>query len=138
MSKSERQLRLVQAGEILFIVVCFFVKRIGAVEIRNGLSSVHWLILVAAVWSAISGFTMQRRINRAQTRSESASRKSTPLGRWRTGHLIRLASATAVGVWGLLLHYFGGPDWLVNVLLGLAMLLLLIWKPGAAPAEIQA
>jgi hypothetical protein len=137
MSNPERQLRLVQAGEILFIVVCFFVKRIGAVE-THGLSSVHWLIVVAAVWSAISGFTGQRRINRAETRSEKTSRKSTPLGRWRTGHLIRLATATAVGLWGLLLHYSGGPDWLVNVLLGLAMLLLLIWKPGAAPAQIQA
>ena len=48
---------------------------------------------------------------------------------------MRLWSAMAVALWGLVLHYSGGPDWLANAFLGIAMLLLLIWRPGAAPAE---
>jgi len=127
MTSPERQLRLVQGIEILFIAVCFLVKRIGAVETRDGISPLQWLVVLAAVWSAVSGFTIQRRINRAP------SKRSTPLSRWRTGHLIRLSTAMAVGLWGLALHYSGGPEWLANVFLGVAMLLLLIWKPGATP-----
>jgi hypothetical protein len=49
--------------------------------------------------------------------------------------VVRLSSATAVGLWGMLLFYTGGPDWLANVFLGLAMLLLLVWRPGVTPAE---
>jgi hypothetical protein len=62
MSSPERQLRLAQCGLIVFIVVCFFVRRIGRLEIHDALSPVQWLIIVAAIWSAISGFTVQRRI----------------------------------------------------------------------------
>jgi len=140
MSSPVRQLRLVQCGLIVFIVVCFFFKRIGRLETQDAqdaLSPVQWLIIVAAIWSAISGFTVQRRINRIGNRSQTQSRRSTPVSRWRAGHLVRLWTATAVGLWGLLLHYSGGPEWLVNVFLGLTMLLLLIWRPGTTPAPAQ-
>ena len=137
MSSPERQLRLVQCGLIVFIGVCFFVKRIGSLETHDALSPVQWLIIVGAIWSAISGFTVQRRINRIGSRSQTQSRRSTPVSRWRTGHLVRLSTAMAVSLWGLLLHYTGGPEWLVNGFLGLAMLLLLLWRPGATPAPAE-
>jgi hypothetical protein len=137
MSSPERQLRLVQSGLIVFIVVCFFVSRIGSVETRDAISPLQWLVVVAALWSAVSGFTVQRRINRVRSRSQTPPRRSTPLGRWRTGHLVRLWTATAVGLWGLFLHYLGSPNWLVDVFFGLAMLLLLIWRPGATPAQAE-
>jgi len=38
MSSTERQLRLVQCGLIVFIVVCFFVKRMGRPETHDALS----------------------------------------------------------------------------------------------------
>jgi len=132
MSGPERHLRLVQSGEILFVVACFFVKRIGTVE-THAVSAGQWFVIVAAIWCAISGFTLQRRVNHPR----NLPRKSTPLGRWKAGHLYRLTSATAVGLWGLVVHYTGAPEWLVNVLLGVAILLLLIWKPGTAPAPAQ-
>jgi membrane protein implicated in regulation of membrane protease activity len=137
MSSPERQLRLVQCGLIVYIVVCFFVKRIGRLETHDALSPIQWLIILAAIWSAISGFTVQRRINRTRSRSQTQPRRSTPVSRWRAGQLVRLMSATAVGLWGLLLHYTGGPEWLVNIFLGLAMLLLMIWRPGVTPAPAQ-
>jgi hypothetical protein len=137
MNSPERQLRLVQSGEILFIAVCFFVKRLGTIETRQTISPGQWLVIAGAVWSAISGFTVQRRINRAKTRPQDPPSRSTPLGRWRAGHLVRLSSAMAVGLWGLFLHYCGGPEWLVNVFLGLATLLLLIWRPGVSPSPSQ-
>jgi hypothetical protein len=136
-SGPEKQLRLVQAVLIAFIVVCFFVKRIGATQTRDAVSPFQWLVIAAAVWSAISGFTAQRRINRVGSQPQTRSRKSTPLGRWKAGHLVRLWTAMAVGLGGILLHYSGGAEWLVNVFLGLAMMLLLIWRPGTTPAQTQ-
>jgi TRAP-type uncharacterized transport system fused permease subunit len=133
----EKQLRLVQAVLIAFIVVCFFVKRIGTTQTRDTVSPFQWFVIALAAWSAISGFTAQQRINRVRSQSQTRSRKSTPLSRWKVGHLVRLSTAMAVGLWGILLHYSGGAEWLVDVFLGLAMLLLLIWKPGTAPAQVQ-
>ncbi len=137
MSSPERRLRFLQSAQIVFIVVCYFVTRIGRLETRDAISPVQWCMIVAAIWSAISGFTLQRRINRAEGRSQNPSKKSTILGRWRVGHAVRLSSATAVGLSGMLLFYTGGPEWLANVFLGLAMLLLLVWRPGVTPAEAQ-
>ena|SRR5579863_10646430 len=134
--RPEHQLRLVQVANIIFIAVCFFIKRIGTVETHDTLTVRDWIAIVAAIWSAVSGFTVQRRINNASTRPQKSSR-STPLGRWKVGNVLRLYTATAVAGWGLVLHYFGGPEWIVNVLFGLAMLLLLIWRPGANPARAQ-
>jgi hypothetical protein len=132
MSNPERRLRFLQGAQIVFIGACFFVKRIGRLETRDAISPVQWFMIVAAIWSTISGFTFQRRINRAERGSQNAAKT---LGRWRVGHVVRLATATAVGSWGMLLFYTGGPEWLVNVFLGLAMLLLLVWRPGVTPAE---
>jgi hypothetical protein len=134
MNSPERQLRLVQVSEILFIVVCFFVKRLGPAETDGTFSPGQWLAIVAAIWCAIAGFTVQRKINRRNTRPGKPSR-GTPLSRWKTGHLVRLSTAMAVALCGLVLHYSGGPEWVVNVFFGLALLLLLIWRPGATPAQ---
>jgi hypothetical protein len=133
--RPERLLRLVQVANILLIAGCFFVKRMGTLETHDIVTR-HWIVIVAAIWSAVSGFTIQRRINKTSPRPQKPSR-STPLGRWKAGHLLRLSSATAVGLWALVLHFLAGPDWIVNALFGLSALLLLIWKPGSAPAPVQ-
>jgi len=38
-----------------------------------------------------------------------------------------------VGLWGLLLYEFHGPLWITDVLFGLGVILLLIWRPSAGP-----
>ena len=129
----ERKLRFLQVVDTLFLAGCFLVKRVGTVETHGTVATDGWVV-VMAIWSAISGFTLQRRINRTSAEPRNRPRKSTPLGRWRAGHIWRLSSATSVGLWALVLHYFGGSEWLVNALFGLAFLLLLVWRPGDAPA----
>jgi hypothetical protein len=46
---------------------------------------------------------------------------------------VRLASATAVGLWALILSESGGSALLVNALFAFGIRLLLIWTPGASP-----
>src|SRR6266478_1382350 len=137
MSKPERQLRLVQVGCILLVAFCIFVRHIGSHESHDAISFGQWLVIVSAIWSAVGGFTLQRRITSARTRSQRRSTRSTPFSRWRAGHLVRLQTATAVGLWALVLYMIGGSSWLVNTFFAIAMLLLLIWSPGASPASTQ-
>jgi len=60
------------------------------------LTTRHWIVMVAAVWSAVSGFTLQRRI---VNRRPSRSGRSTPFTRCRSGNIARLWTATSLGPW---------------------------------------
>jgi len=91
--RPELQLRLVQGGMVLFVVVCIFVQHLETVQ-THAITAVQWVVVVAAIWSAISGFTLQRKINHPRKPPIT----STPLARWKAGHLYRLSSATAVGL----------------------------------------
>jgi hypothetical protein len=137
--KTKRQLRLVQAGCLLLLGACIVLAYSRARENGETSSTVgtsQAIIILLALWSAASGFTMQRKLQRP--RGQASSSKSTPFTRWRAGHIFRLWSATAVGIWALLLCEFHGPLWIENVLFGFAILLLLLWKPDAAPTLDEA
>jgi hypothetical protein len=110
---------------------------LGIQKTPHRIPVVHWLIVVLAIWSAVSGFTMQRRIVNGPTRTQRRAKTSTPVSRWRAGNLVRLASATSVGLWAFVLCEFGSPAWLVNTFFAIGLLLLLTWRPGASPAPTQ-
>jgi hypothetical protein len=134
MTKAERQLRFVQLACILFLVICIVLVYFGVLRNREPsptISLMQGIVVLLALWSAISGFTLQRRL--LSVRAQRASTKSTPFTRWRAGHIFRLWSAMAVGVWGLVLNGIRGPLWIVGVLLAVGLILLLIWRPGAIP-----
>ena len=136
MSKPETQLRLVQAAGIALVLVSIGVS-LGVQKTPRAITSVHWLMIVLAIWSAASGFTLQRRIVNSPGRSQQRSKTSTPFSRWKAGHLVRLGSAGSVGLWGLVLCEFGVPTWLANAFFAIGLLLLLIWRPGASPEPTQ-
>jgi len=142
MEKPEQQLRLIQGGCTLFVVLCILLLHLGVLgspePSGREIKLVQLLMIVGAIWSAVVGFTFQRRVNRAATRPRRPSTTSTPLSRWMVGHIMRLATGTSVGMWGLTLYYFHGPLWLVNAVLAAGLALLLIWKPGARPNIVMA
>jgi hypothetical protein len=109
MSAGARQLRVMQIACILLVLACVGVSHLGQHVWLGTLTAPHWFVIVAAIWSAISGFTFQRRIVNRPARSRRPSSTSTPFTRWRAGHIGRLSSATAVGMWALLLSQFAGP-----------------------------
>jgi hypothetical protein len=133
--KPTRHLRVVQVACVLLTLGCVAVSRFGAHEGQGTLTAIDWFVVAAAIWSAISGFTLQRRIVNKPALSRRSSPALTPFTRWRAGNLARLCSATAVSVWALFLREEAGPPWLVDVLFAAGLLLLLVWKPGVAPAE---
>lgn len=133
MVRVQRQLRLMQIGCLSMLVACAVLAHWQAREngvSTDGVGTLPIAMILLAVWSAISGFTLQRKLQR---RAQAGSSKSTPFTRWRTGHIFRLWTAATSGIWALLLFEFHGPLWIADVLFGFAILLLLIWKPDAVP-----
>jgi len=114
MSKPERQLRLMQVGCILLVAACIFVSYVGWQKKTRVINAGQWLVIVATIWSAVSGCTIQRRIVRGASRSQRLSGRSTPFTRWRAGNFVRLWGGMSVGLWAFVLHMIGGPHGLLT------------------------
>src|SRR5450432_2525974 len=135
MAKAERLLRFLQLACILLLALCILLVYFGVLrtgEPRPTISLTQGGVILLALWSGVSGFTVQRRL--LSVRTQRASTKSTPFTRWRAGHVFRLWSAVTVAVWGLVLNAIHGPLWIVGLLLAVSLTLLLIWRPGVNPA----
>lgn len=126
------RLRLGQVACILLLLECIRLSRSVRHEWKGSITLVHWLLIVGGVWSGILGFTIQRRI---VNKVKQPSSTSTPFTRWRAGHISRLWTATAVGLYGFCLSMFAGPLLAVNSLFALGVLLLLLWMPGRVPDQ---
>lgn len=131
------RLRLVQIGCVLMVLASIWVSRLGHHEWQGSLALCHWIVMVAALWAAISGFSLQRRIVNRSPSSRKASSISTAFTRWRAGHILRLWTAMTVGLSALLLSEFAGPPMMVNAFFGLSLLVLLVWTPGAVPDQAR-
>lgn len=136
--KTAQQLRMMQVACVLVVLGCVLLSWFRTLPTRRGFSLIHLVVIVAAIWSAVVGFTLQRKIVNRTTQVRSTSTKSTPLRRWKAGHIVRLLCANSVGLSGLLLDGFGGPSYLVYSLFTLGLFLLVIWVPGAPPPEQDA
>ena len=129
------QLRFAQIGCVLLVIACFAggeflsARRVATIPIQL-------VIIVAAIWSAVAGFTLQKKLRETRIPGISKpSSKSTPSSRWKAGHVVRLWTATAVGLWGLVLILSGGSKVIADLLFGSSLAVLLIWKPNQAPEE---
>lgn len=125
-------LRIVQVSCVLLVLACLWLSRLGHREWQRSLAPRHWIVIAAAIWTTISGFTLQRRIVNRPANPRRPS-KSTPFTRWRAGHIFRLWTAMSVGLWALLLGEYAGPPMIVNALFVLSLLLLLLRMPGPRP-----
>jgi len=120
---------------LLVAIVAF--AHVNPIHLRGGRhasTTFQWVIVCLALWSAISGFTFQRRLLKRGA-SLRRPREGTLFNRWKAANLLRISSAVSVGLYGLLLHLLGGPIIWSDVLFGISLLLLLFWKPGAAPPQ---
>jgi hypothetical protein len=129
------KLRGMQIACVIMILACIVISRLQHHEWQGTITPRHWFVIVAVIWSAIAGFTLQRRIVNRPASSRKPSSTSTPFTRWRAGHICWLLAATSVGLWELVLSDFAGPRWLVNIFFGAGLLLLLMWTPGPAPPQ---
>jgi len=132
---NKRGLRVVQ---IVCLAVAFasfmMVSRLSKPENNGTIRPIHWVIVLAAIYCAFSAFTLQRTITKGPKRQPTKI-ASTPLSRWRAGHLVRLFFPLSVALWGDVLVISGGPSWLAYSLCGLGILLLLVWRHENVPVQ---
>jgi hypothetical protein len=135
MLKTERQFRIAQLFCIVVVLACFQVS-LKVDKTSPEITPIQWILVAMGVWAIFSGFLLERQIVSYPKMARRPSAQSTPFSRWRAGNLIRIASATSVALWGLILRENGGPKAIAYTFFAIAILLLLAWRPSVRPVDV--
>jgi hypothetical protein len=136
------RLRLIQAAYIAAVPLFGWVAESVCVCGRGSSdwTSWHWLMTGLALYGAFAGFFFRRRLIR---RSEEALAKGAPnpnvLRQWEAGHIVGMACAEAIAIWGVVVRMvLGGALWQASLFYASGLFLLLLWTPrmlNTAPAS---
>jgi hypothetical protein len=132
-----RVVRTLQIAFIVSVLLFLFVLHTIQPATRNVSVPIQLVLVLCSIVSAESGFFVQRRLLRPRNPSLPATKNSTPLSRWFSGHLLRFATAESVALYGFFLRMLGSTSILVYLLFGSSLLLLLTWRPGAVPPATE-
>jgi F0F1-type ATP synthase membrane subunit c/vacuolar-type H+-ATPase subunit K len=125
------RLRLFQLAMIVSIPLFGRVAEIGGDPGSNSWTMWHWLVVGVVLW-AIFGVSSIR--SRILTRSQQALAKDASdlkaLKQWDVGHIIGMAFAENIAMWGLVVRMvLGGALWQALLFYIASLILLLIWTP---------
>jgi hypothetical protein len=126
-----------QIAFIVSVLLFLYVLHTLDPATQNVSASIQWVLVFCAIASAEAGFFVQRRFQRPRAPSLPATKNSTPLSRWFSGHVIRFATAESVALYGFVLRMLGSTSILVYLLFGSSLILLLMWRPGAVPPSTE-
>jgi hypothetical protein len=133
MNPAVRMVRTLQIAFIVSVLLFLFVLHTLQPATRNVSGTIQGVLVLCAIASAEAGFLLQRMFLRPRDPSLPATKNSTPLSRWFSGHLLRFATAESVALFGFVLRMMGSDSILVYLLFGSSLLLLLTWRPGTVP-----
>ena len=125
------KLRLIQWALVAVTPIFGWVAEIGRDPGSNDWTLRHWVVTGLALWTALGGFRLRRRMLRRSLQSlEKDSSNPKALKQWEAGHIIGLAMAEGVVQWGLVVRMvLGGALWQASLFYAVGLLLLLCWTP---------
>lgn len=132
-----RVMRVMQIAFIVSVLLFYSISRMIQPAGQSLDDFMQWVIVLCAAASAAGGFSVQRMFLRVRSQALATTRKSTPLSRWKVGHLMRFASAESVALYGVVMRTTGGSSTLSAALFAGSLLLLALWQPGAVPNESE-
>jgi hypothetical protein len=130
-NRTLRNLRMLQWGLMAALLIFAVVTEIVCVPGKDDWNVKHWLITGFALWAVLGAFHLRRKLlNRS--RQALAKDASDPKGlkQWEVGHVISLAMAGGVAMWGLVVRFvLVGALWQASLFYAAGVFLLLLWTP---------
>ena len=126
-----RKLRLIQWALIAAISVFACVAEIAHGRGNGDWTLRHWLVTGLALWAVVGGFRVRHRLlhRSAEVLTKGASNPKA-LKQWEVGHVIGLALAGGVALWGLVVRMvLSATLWQASLFTRLVYFLLLLWTP---------
>jgi F0F1-type ATP synthase membrane subunit c/vacuolar-type H+-ATPase subunit K len=125
------KLRLFQFAIIASIPMFVWVAELGRDPGESGWTWKHWLVTALVLWGVFGGSRVRHRIL-IRSEKELVTDVSNPkaLKQWESGHILGLAFAESVALWGLVVRMvLGGALWQASIFYAAGFILLLLWTP---------
>jgi hypothetical protein len=124
------KIRLIQWALIAVTPIFGWVAEIGRDPGSNDWTLRHWVVTGLALWTALGGFRLPRRVLRRSLQSLEKDSSNPKVKQWEAGHIIGLAMAEGRFQWGLVVRMvLGGALWQASLFYAAGLLLLLLWTP---------
>jgi len=131
MKSKLRKLRLIQSAYIVAIPLFGWIAESTSGRGSSAWTLWHWVMTGLALWAALGGFRIRHRLIR-RTEEALAKDASSPkaLRQWQAGHIVGMASAEAIVLYGVVVRMvIGGALWQASLFYVTGLFLLLLWTP---------
>ena len=133
--------RVIKIVRICFVVyVLLLIYRVLKFPVQPQLSpnsAFEWIVTALALFDVVAGFYAARVLQWMVRRVPQTAPQPTPAKQWMTTSIISLALFISCGLFGLVLHFVGSRDQFAEILLGVSLASLILWRPGTPPKEIE-
>jgi hypothetical protein len=131
--------RVIQIMRICFVVyailLTYLVIKMPAQPQAPPNPAFEWFVTGLALFDIAAGFYARRVLRWMVKRSPQSAPKPPPAKQWMTANILSLALFISCGLFGLVLHFVGADVRFVEILLGVCLASLILWRPGTPPAE---
>lgn len=132
---SARVMRIIWFGFVLAgVMLIYIVIAIPAQAPRPMDPTVALGLTIIALVDVALGFFMPRILRRFAKQARQGLTRSAALNAWFRDNLIGLTWVYSCNLFAFALHFIGARAGLVELLFGVGMTSLLLWRPSAPPA----
>jgi len=126
-----KKVRVIQWALLATIPLFAWVAEIGHGSGNSDWTWRHWLVMGLCVWSVSGTFRLRSRmLHRSEEKLKKNAADPKAAKQWEAGHIISLAMAEGVALWGLVIRMvFHGALWQASIFYVMALFLLFLWTP---------
>lgn len=130
-----RVMRIVWFGFVLSGVMLIYVAVTIPVQAPRPMRpAVEVILAIVALVAVVLGFFMPQILRRSAKQARQGQTEPVALNTWFRDNLVGLGWIYACNVFAFILHFFHARAGLVDLLFGVGMIALLMFRPGTPPA----
>jgi len=131
--------RVIQIMRICFVVyailLIYLVIKLPAQPQAPPIPAFEWAVMYLALFDVVAGFYAPRVLRWMARRSPQTTLPSTPAKQWMAANIVSLSLFISCGLFGRVLHFVGARVLFVEILLGVSLASLILWRPGTPLTE---
>ena len=136
MKSPERMIRILRICFVVYVfLLIYLVIKLPARPQAPPNPVFGFIVTTLALIDVVLGFFAKDLLRWTIKRSPQSAPKPTPAKQWMSANIVSLALFVSCGLFGLVLHFVSARVIFVEVLFGVSLASLILWRPGTPPTE---
>ena len=136
MKSPERMIRILRICFVVYVfLLIYLVIKLPARPQAPPNPAFGLIVTILALIDVVLGFFAQDLLRWTVKRSPQSAPKPNPAKQWMSANIVSLALFVSCGLFGLVLHFVGAHVRFVEILFGVSLASLILWRPGTPPTE---